>query len=1157
MTASTPAFAVTLRIRLLLTTACVCMSAASLVFAADETHGAGGVDVSASVVERKPGEGTVAGQVFDGDAGTPLAGVSVILKWPDPADGSNPKQDVQVTDSEGGFEFPSVPPGGYTITFIKSGFRTSTMKNIDVQADQMNRADFPLPQAPTAASDQVLQLEEFVVEASTVNEMMAALELRMDSDQLLNIMSAEELSKFAAGDVADALKRVAGVNIVDGKFAIIRGLEDRYSSTLYNHAPIPSPDPDRQSPQLDLFGSEIVGNIVVAKTAAPDLPSNSAGGSIDVVTHEYPEVFEFKTKLGTGFNDRASDRFIHLEDGRFIGTDDKMDQTDENEYGFSFGGRGEVGQREVRYKGVVNREVDFETAQGTSEEREPITAQTVQIPGGGRETFSGGLSQGELRLSGGKFDFTQSEREEQDTNYFGFGFDLDTGGNHKIDTSIFHTKNDQETAQKKENGIVPGAEYEFLSEKILDDDDPGQRDFAGVAIPGAWLTDSRDAITDRVARGPIAIDSFKEDKTFHVERDLLVTQVNGDHQIDALKGLHVSWATNWAKTTQSEESWGGRYYFEPCGFSESIACPEGVDRLGGPFKFPVDDRDLGPGRFVAHQDIFQSRNEIEEKQNFARLDGKYEKDVTEGFRVTVTAAAWWEKAERDVNSKFLDTPNFDDDLCTDCEGAGSQTAVLGDTEKALGETIANGLLVGLDGDFDPTRTGLNQSTREIKAWNLGGKATVLDMFDVFGGVRVEEIFIESKNDAFTGGEKFKQADIFPSRYTLFDRLDNPNRDRVPGTTGSSREISISERAKQDLAGLAFNDQILGISLPVTSCGGDFSHLLCVDPTTEQLRALTTGTIDEKKVLPSFGVAIRPIEGLTIRGAWSETVARPSFREMGYYVSVDKGSDDRTVGNPQLGLSEVESWDARAEFVWGDLGDLIAFSIFKKEIQDPIESIIVRDAFNISSSAGALFRTFFNNPSEAQLSGFELETRKSLGFLNFFGADFMQYISVGGNYTYIDAEVDRVPEELRRPESFFNLLGDDNAIFTGLKPTRRLFNQPEWIANADISLDHPGWGTKATLAYFAISDILDAAGTTTLSNAGAATNFTLDRYVDEFSQVDLILSQKWRSFTFKVSIKNLTDTERQIIYDPDQTIGTVFERRFKRGRDYSFSITGTF
>ena len=72
-----------------------------------------------------------------------------------------------------------------------------------------------------------------------------------------------------------------------------------------------------------------------------------------------------------------------------------------------------------------------------------------------------------------------------------------------------------------------------------------------------------------------------------------------------------------------------------------------------------------------------------------------------------------------------------------------------------------------------------------------------------------------------------------------------------------------------------------------------------------------GEIDETKLLPSLGFTYRPIEGLNLRGAYSQTVARPSFREMGYYVSVEPGTDDLIVGNPQLQLSDVESYDLRA------------------------------------------------------------------------------------------------------------------------------------------------------------------------------------------------------------------------------------------------------
>jgi len=316
-----------------------------------------------------------------------------------------------------------------------------------------------------------------------------------------------------------------------------------------------------------------------------------------------------------------------------------------------------------------------------------------------------------------------------------------------------------------------------------------------------------------------------------------------------------------------------------------------------------------------------------------------------------------------------------------------------------------------------------------------------------------------------------------------------------------------------------------------------------------------GEIDERFYLPSVGLTVRPLEGMTLRGAWSKTVARPSFREMAYFVTVPTGSSQLEVGNPQLQLSEVESFDARVEYVWGEFGDLVAASAFYKTIEKPIEKIVVRDPTNFDDSSRALFRTWFNNPNTARLWGIEVEARKNLGFL---GPSFLEYFEIGGNFTWIDARVGRTDEELERSQDFFETENGDVARFDGLEEERPLFGQPEWIANADISFDHPDWGTRLTLAFFAISDVLDAAGSATVGANGDIIAFTIDQYSESFHQLDLVFNQRlWKGFAFKASIKNLTDSPRGIIYDPDQTRDTVHQERVQVGRDYSFSLSYTY
>jgi outer membrane receptor protein involved in Fe transport len=1043
------------------------------------------------------------------------------LIWPAPADGSEPRQEIRATGPDGTFEFASVPAGSYRIRFSRPGYRDSGLADLAVRPDRANRADFPLPPLPReAGSDQSADIEEFLVVGSEAA--LESLQLRLDSDQLLNVLSAEELSKFAATDVAEGLKRVAGVNVVESQFAIIRGLEDRYSSTLYNGAPVPSPDPDHQSVQLDLFPSEVVSDLVVAKTFGPDLPSNSSGGSIDIVTHDYPEGFEFIVTAGPGFNTNALSRFIDFEDGSPMGSEHDGFGPIETEVGAFIGSRGEAAGREFRYKALANWEIDYHTAEGVAEAFEPRMAESRLIPKPPQVVRSGDLSLGRLSLTDGRFDETVSVRAVQGTGYLGLGSDLDRAGNHRIDTSLFYIRKNEETVQLQENGFLPNFDYSRLAQKQADGIPiDANADFDGFATPSAWIARSvRSDPSEPSARGPLWFASFFESQSFKRDRDLLVSQINGDHWIGSIEGLRVGWAANYARTTQEEQSLGARFFFEP------------DDTAQIPTAFPTTPESLGPGIFVANDGVFSSTNDIEEKQRFARIDAEYETQISEVVAAEVSTGGWYEHATRGVDSSFLESPTV---------GGTSQFAISGPTPQALGETIFDELDRSAAGELSGLRETTNESSREIKAWSLGSKATLGQKLDLLGGLRFESIFIESQNEPFTDEAALDGSPaIFPTKYLFFDRLDNPTRNEVTAPPPPST---------------TFNDQLLGIDVPVDPITG------LVDLTDRSaIEELVNGEIDETRLLPSLGFAYRPTEGLSLRGAWSQTVARPSFREMSFYVSVEPGTDDLIVGNPQLQLSDVESWDLRAEYVWGDFADLVAISGFYKTIENPIESIVVRNPLNLEGSSSALFRTFFNNPNQASLWGIEVEGRKNLGFL---GLDLAEFFYVGANFTYIHAEVKRIDAELARAAPFFGTAPGDVERFSELEDTRRLFGQPEWIANADLTFDQADWGTKVTLAFFAISDVLDAAGSAAIKPNGTVLSFVPDRYIGSFYQLDLVLSQTWRvdalrgDLTLKLSVKNLTNSTRKLVYDLNQTGDEIAERSFKIGQDFKFTITYRF
>ena len=1098
--------------------------------------------MSAGVAVAQPVDGaTLDGRVFDQQTGAPIEGATVVLDFPEPDDGSIPPQLVALSGIDGDYEFEErIPPGVYGLSFIKAGYRPAVVPDLQIASGEQKTVDFPMTRAvaSTAGGGEVLDLEAYEVSIDQVDEMMNNLELRLESDKLVNLLSAEDLSRFAASDVADALKRVAGVNVVEGQFAIIRGLEDRYSSTLYNGAPVPSPDPDRQSIQLDLFPSEIVSNIEIDKNFMAASPSNSSGGGINIVTHQYPETFTISLSLGAGFEERPLDQFIRYDENSPIGVPEGPSHVIETDFVGLVGGTFEKWNREFRFKLVASNEIDFKTRNGFQFRQEPLRPRNIVRNGVVVRTLTtGGLSKGVLDRPGAKFELDESQRQEQLTVYLGGGVDLDEAGAHRIDGSWLHTEAEDETVQNRDNGFVPGFDYSVL----LADPDPLPNNFI-TQVADTWLFDWRP--DDRgVGEGQQRFYApVFERRVFDRERTLDVYQLNGVHELDDLvEGLRFRWIANYSEATQDETTWRARFFFDP--FDE-LARPPSIPSV--PSDFP------GGGVWASRRDLVYATNEIDENQYFGRMMLDYGFDVARDLAAELRGGFWFEQANRGVKSGFVANTNG-------VEGApgvvvlGGNYSVTGATPTEMGRRIFEG--AGLDGQ---TAEQSSDTRREIFAYDAEMKLTAFDRLDVIGGVRIESMRIVTENDPFVGtcgnqpvnpdgtcpGDPNGLEDLFPGRFLYLDRLDNPN---APG------EFVLDEIP---------NDEVIGFPVvpdPVTGFV-DCNTRECIE------RSLR-GEINDTWFLPAVSAAYRPFDGWVFRASYSQTVARPSFRELGYYASIESGSDEFIVGNPRLTTSDVESFDGRVEWTWGDFGDLLAGSVFYKTIQDPIESIILRDSSVVDRSAPRQFRTFLNTPAEAELIGLELEGRRTFDFVEpyvrpDFLRGFFEAISIGGNFTYIDAEVRRNEATLSRFSQYFGITDADRAAgleaFTGYARKRRLFGQPEWIANADISFDHEEWGTKMTLSIFAISEVLDAVGSVELGNNGIE-NVQLDRYLDKFYQLDVVASQDFEIpatpglFTFRVSVKNLTDTTRKVIYDQDQTVDDYAERSFKVGRDYTFSL----
>ena len=204
------------------------------------------------------------------------------------------------SDLEGAFRLAGIPGGFHEVRATKGGYQAGSVSGVAVLAGAVATTEVPLK--PVGA-DSVVRLEAFSVSAEVVQTSgVGLLSLRQKSSAVSDAISSDQMSKLGFGTAAAAMKAVTGASVVGNKYVYIRGLGERYSSTMVNGVEVPSADPDRRAVNLDMFPSELVDAIVTTKTFTPDRPGNFTGGAVDLKTKEFPEQFMLSLSVSVAVN---------------------------------------------------------------------------------------------------------------------------------------------------------------------------------------------------------------------------------------------------------------------------------------------------------------------------------------------------------------------------------------------------------------------------------------------------------------------------------------------------------------------------------------------------------------------------------------------------------------------------------------------------------------------------------------------------------------------------------------------------------------------------------------------------------------------------------------------------------------------------------------
>lgn len=254
-----------------------------------------------SSAQAQQATGGIRGVATDKDFEVPLAGVKVTVA----ETGAE-----ALVDESGHFMIQGVPAGSYTLIFRKDGYDRVVKSGVVVGAGQMGEVEAALPGSYE-------DMDEFVVRDIELggSSEMGLLNLRMDSASMMDSVGAEMMSKAGASDAAGALKLVSGATVQDGKYAVVRGLPDRYVSSQMNGVVLPTADPDVRAVQLDQFPSAVIESMQVSKTFTPDQQGSASGGAVNVVLKGVPEENVFKVKVGSKYKSNLDGAdFLSYED---------------------------------------------------------------------------------------------------------------------------------------------------------------------------------------------------------------------------------------------------------------------------------------------------------------------------------------------------------------------------------------------------------------------------------------------------------------------------------------------------------------------------------------------------------------------------------------------------------------------------------------------------------------------------------------------------------------------------------------------------------------------------------------------------------------------------------------------------------------------------
>ena len=772
--------------------------------------------------------------------------------------------------------------------------------------------------------------------------------------EISNVLTDVKLERSGDSDIAGALRRVTGLSLSQGKFIVVRGLNERYSNLTLNGSPLPSPEPLRRVAPLDLFPTSIVSSVLVQKTFSPEYSGEFGGGLIELRSKAVPDepFVEFKTSISLDLVSTGRDGLTY--DGGdldFLGFDD----------------------------GIRNFPAPLEAAFAAN----PGVAVTAD-----------NFSEMDIRAIGEALPNSALRVVQRGSTPPNHAFNLAAGTSRDINADIRagivgnlgYTRNFQTRIGQQGDAAVDGNtgeasvrnsdfEFESLTETVL----LNGLIAAGLEVgdnhefnvTGIYLRKTQKEARERIGVEELSLGGF--DQVFITNLEFFENQVwslqgNSEHIFDSLGGLIIEPRVAYSEAFrdapfETEYTYvnDGNFFTDPNGGVQRFRSSIGLDSS-------------------ASEGAFGTRFSKVEDQSFSGgIDVKLPIEIG-GFTHEVKVGYAYTDNERDYRLRRF--------------GFRNETGLV-DTDPLFFQRI----------DF------------LLAAQNIGE----------VGSFELAEFPDDFQPQAYQG-----QLTI----HGVYAGLDLELGDFVRLSTGLRYEQS---------AQLVDNFSIAASSN--LSAGANNGNPAC--PGTNE------SCIDEEYFLPALTATWNVADNIQLRGAFSQTITRPQFQELGAAFFTDTDRDISVFGNPFLRNTEINNFDGRLEWYFGR-NQFLTVGAFYKDLTNPIEESFIASGDDINVS-------YINAPS-AELFGVEFEYEQRfymedlIGKNRFIGQKDLVFSS---NVTWSDSEVS-ADGTVTFPVFGGNIAAREVDASNFVADGRRLQGQSEWIVNGQIGFEDEEERSRAFL-----------------------------------------------------------------------------------------------